>query len=636
MARKARAARRGRRLEVGAEVIPGEGVHFRVWAPGRRAVAVVLEGGPGSPESIPLDASAEGHFEGLVPGAGVGTRYRFKLDDEGPYADPASRFQPEGPHGPSEVVDPGAFDWTDGDWPGPRLADAVFYEIHVGTFTPEGTWDSASGQLPALSRLGVTVLEIMPVADFPGRFGWGYDGVNLYAPSRLYGDPDSMRRFVDRAHAEGLAVILDVNYNHFGPDGNFLPRFAPAYFSGRYQTEWGRAVNFDGDDSGPVRSFVLGNAAYWVEEFHLDGLRVDATQSLFDTSGEHIIAAIARTIREAAGDRRTLIVGENEPQDSRLIRPVEEGGYGLDAVWADDFHHAAMVAATGRREAYYADYLGTPQEFVSACRRGYLWQGQWDARQGKRRGSSTDGIDRSRFVFYLQNHDQIANSARGERLHRLTDPGRYRALTALLLLGSGTPYLFQGQEFASSSPFRYFGDLEPKVAEEMHKGRRAFLRQFASLATPEAQAAVPAPHDPAGFARSRLDHAERGRDGHAEAYALHADLLKLRREHAPFRESVDGVTLGPEALVLRFGDPAGEVRLLLVNFGPDLRLDPPSEPLLAPPSAEVGWAVLWSSEAPAYGGGGVPPMTFEGNDPWHVPGRSATVLIPRKLGAGTR
>ncbi len=455
-------------------------------------------------------------------------------------------------------------------------------------------------------------------------------------PAGSTANPTPSAGSFNRSHALGLAVILDVNDNHFGPDGNFLPRFSAAYFSKRYQTEWGQAVNFDGEDSGPVRSYFLDNAAYWVEEFHLDGLRIDATQSLFDTSKEHIMAAIARIVREAAGGRKTLIVGENEPQDSRLIRPVGQGGHGLDAVWADDFHHAAMVAATGRREAYYADYRGTPQEFVSACRRGFLWQGQWDARQGKRRGSSTFGIDRSRFVFYLQNHDQIANSARGERLHQLTSPGRYRALTTLLLLGSGSPYLFQGQEFASSSPFLYFADLEPKVAEEMHKGRRAFLKQFASLATPEAQARVPKPHDPTGFERSKLDHSERAIGSHAEAYALHADLLKLRREHKPFRSTVDGATLGLEAFALRFTDPEGEVRILMVNLGPDLRLDPPSEPLLAPPSERVGWSVLWSSEAAAYGGGGEPPMRFEGSDIWQIPGQAATVLIPRNLGAEPR
>jgi len=293
-----------------------------------------------------------------------------------------------------------------------------------------------------------------------------------------------------------------------------------------------------------------------------------------------------------------------------------------------------MVAATGRREAYYTDYRGTLQEFISTIRRGFLWQGQWNVRQGKRRGSSTSGIDRSRFIFYLQNHDQLANSARGERLHRLTSPGEYRALTALLLLGSGTPYLFQGQEFAASSPFLYFGDLEPKLAERMHQGRRKFLKQFASLATPEMQARVIKPNDPATFARSKLNHSER--EGHPEAYALHEDLLKLRRQHAPFRGAVDGATLGSTAFVLRFSDSREGDRLLLVNLGADLHLDPPAEALLAPPSDRAGWGLLWSSEDPRYGGGGVPPMAYEGEDAWQIPGRSAMVLGPLDLGHEAR
>ena len=438
-----------RRPGVGVEITPGGGARFQVWAPDRGEVRLVIEG-DSSGRSIALRPSGDGYFAAVVPGTGAGTRYRYLLDGEGPYPDPASRSQPDGPHGPSEVIDPAAFAWSDGGGPGVDLADAVLYELHVGAFTPEGTWDAAARHLPELATLGVTVLELMPVADFPGRFGWGYDGVNLYAPCRLFGDPDAMRRFVDRAHALGMAVILDVNYNHLGPDGNHLSRFTSKYFSDRYKTEWGPALNFDGDGSGPVRSYVLDNAAYWVREFHLHGLRIDATQDLFDTSEEHIVAAIARRVRAAAPDRRTLVFAESEPQDTSLVRPVAEGGSGLDAIWVDDFHHAARVAATGRREAYYADYRGTPQEFVSLARRGLLWQGQWDVRQGKRRGSPSVGFGRDRFVFYLQNHDQIANSVRGDRFHKLTSPGRCRALTALLLFSSGRPTSSWGR----SSPRR--------------------------------------------------------------------------------------------------------------------------------------------------------------------------------------
>jgi maltooligosyltrehalose trehalohydrolase len=529
------------------------------------------------------------------------------------------------------VIDPARFAWTDDGWRGPEPARAVLYEMHVGTFTPEGTWRAALGELPALAALGVTVLEVMPVTEFPGRFGWGYDGVNLYAPYHGYGAPDDVRRFVDRAHALGLAVILDVCYSHLGPDGNHLARFAPGYFTDRYRNAWGEPFNFDGEGSGPVRELILENVAYWVDEFHLDGIRIDATQDIHDASPDPILAAMARRVREAAGGRRTFVVGENEPQQTGLLRPEGEGGAGLDALWVDDFHHLAMVAATGRAEAYYADYRGRPQEFVSWARHCLLYQGQWNSRQGKRRGSPAYGFDPGRFVVYLQNHDQLANSARGERLHRLTSPGRYRALTTALLLGPTTPLLFQGQEFAASSPFLYFADLRDELDGPVLRGRQDFLSQFRSLAVGPMQQRVPRPGDPATFARSKLHPAERER--HAEAYALHVDLLRLRREDPTLRArragGQDAAVLGPEAFVVRYFGAEGQDhdhdhdRLLVVNLGPDLDLDPAPEPLLAPPP-EAGWDVLWSSEDPRYGGGGVPPL--EG---WKIPGHAAMVLAPR-------
>ena len=302
--------------------------------------------------------------------------YRFRLDGENSYPDPASRFQPEGPHGPSQIVDPAAFGWTDRDWCGIHIEGQVIYEMHVGTFTRQGTWEAAARELETLSASGVTVLEIMPVADFTGSFGWGYDGVNLYAPTRLYGIPDDFRRFVDRAHSTGLAVILDVVYNHFGSDGAYFTEFSDDYFTDRYENEWGRPINFDGKNSAPVREFIIANAGYWIDEFHIDGLRLDATQQIFDATSPHVLAEITRRAREAAHERSIIIVAENEPQHVKLIRPVEQGGYGMDALWNDDFHHTAVVAMTGRNEAYYTDYRGTPQEFVSAVKWGYLYQGQ--------------------------------------------------------------------------------------------------------------------------------------------------------------------------------------------------------------------------------------------------------------------
>lgn len=617
-----------RRHPVGAEPVPGAGVHFRVWAPARRRVAVHLpdrpqgEGGP-----FELAAGEDGYFSGLVPGIGDGTLYAFLLDeDPKPYPDPASRFQPDGPDGPSRVVDPGTFGWTDRDWHGPDERGRVVYEMHVGTFTPEGSWAAAETRLPALADLGVTILEVMPVAEFPGRFGWGYDGTLNFAPTRLYGEPDDFRRFVDRAHSLGLAVILDVVYNHLGPERNWLPAFSPYWFSDRYENEWGEALNFDGPHSGPVRDYFLANAAFWIEEYHLDGLRLDATQQIFDASPDHVVAEVASRARRAANGRRLFIVGENEPQQVRQITPREEGGDGLDAMWNDDFHHSALVALTGRREAYYTAHAGEPQEFVSCAKHGFLYQGQHYSWQGKRRGSPTLGVPPRRFVTFLQNHDQVANSSRGLRLDRLTSPGRLRAMTALLLLGPGTPMLFQGQEFMASTPFLYFADHGPDLAAKVREGRAVFLSQFPSAAAPDMRDRLARPEDPDTFLASRLDHAEAGREPHAGMLALHRDLLRLRREDPAFDQEepgrIDGAVLGASSFLLRFFHPRGD-RLLLVNLGADRRFDAMPEPLLAP-AAGRDWRLLWSSEDPRYGGTGTPEPAADA--PWTLPGQTALLL----------
>jgi maltooligosyltrehalose trehalohydrolase len=615
-------------VSVGAETLPEHGVHFRVWAPSASRVDVVLEE---IGRDVALEPEAGGYFSADVADVAAGARYRFRLDGGGAtYPDPASRFQPQGPHGPSQVIDPGAFEWTDDGWRGLSLPGQVIYEMHIGTFTRAGTWDAAREELPELATAGITVLEVMPVAAFPGRFGWGYDGVNLYAPSELYGTPDDFRRFVDRAHALGLGVILDVVYNHLGPDGNYLRQFSPDYFTDRYPNEWGESINFDGERAGPVRDFYVGNAGYWIDEFHLDGLRLDATQQIFDASPEHIMTAIGRRVREAARGRATIVVAENEPQHTRLVRPVEAGGYGLDGLWNDDFHHSVRVALTGRSEAYYSDYHGTPQELISAVKRGYLYQGQRYAWQSKRRGTPTTGLPPASFVAYIQNHDQVANSGRGERIHQLTTPGRYRAMTALLLLAPSTPMLFQGQEFAASSPFLFFADHTVDLARLVHKGRGEFLAQFPSLAVPEMEACLADPADRATFERCKLDLAER--DRHAAAYALHRDLLRLRREDAVFRApragSVDGAVLAAEAFVLRFFGERDDDRLLVVNLGRDLVLGAAAEPLLAPPE-DRRWRMVWSSEDPRYGGCGMPPLPAD--ESWHLIGHTAMVLAPAPM-----
>jgi maltooligosyltrehalose trehalohydrolase len=611
-------------LPIGAEPIGGGRTHFRVWAPAAPRVAVVIDGNA----ATELDAEDDGYFSGIAD-AGPGARYGYRLgDDERTYPDPASRFQPEGPHGASEIVDPAAFDWSDGSWHGVSIEGQVIYELHLGTFTREGTYAAAEAELPELAHAGITVVELMPLADFEGRFGWGYDGVDLFAPTRLYGRPDDLRRFVERAHALGIGVILDVVYNHLGPTGNYLRSFSPAYFTDRYENEWGDAINFDGPDSQPVREFFASNAAYWIDEFHLDGLRLDATQQIFDNSPEHILSVVSSKVREAAAGRKTIIVAENEPQDVRIVRPQRDGGFGIDALWNDDFHHSALVALTGRGEAYYSDTRGEPQELVSAAKYGYLFQGQHYHWQQQPRGTPTWGAPPAAFVSFLQNHDQVANSARGLRVHQLTSPGRWRAMTAFFLLMPSTPMLFQGQEFAASAPFLYFADFEGDLANAVRRGRAEFLTQFPSVADYEAHATLDNPSDHATFARCKLDLRER--ETHAEAYALHRDLLALRREDDAFQVQriggVDGAVLSASAFALRFFTPDhAEDRILIVNLGADLHRDSFAEPLLAPPAGRA-WEVRWASEHPKYGGGGTSYPWKNGC--WRIAGESAVVLAP--------
>jgi maltooligosyltrehalose trehalohydrolase len=616
-----------RRIPIGAEP-SREGTSFRVWAPKRRTVEVVLDGADGA---VPLDHEPSGYFSGFVPGARDGSLYRFRLDGAEAFPDPASRFQPSGSHGPSQVVDPTRFRWTDAAWPGLALEGQVIYEMHVGAFTREGTWEAARREFAELASAGITVLEVMPVADFPGRFGWGYDGVGLFAPVAIYGAPDDFRRFVDDAHRHSLGVILDVVYNHIGPDGNYLKQFSDDYFTARYSNEWGEAINYDGANSTPVREWVATNAAYWAAEFHIDGLRLDATQQMFDASPRHIIADLTDAMRRAAAaaHRRVIVVAENEAQESRLARPVAEGGCGIDALWNDDFHHSAVVAATGRNDAYYSDYFGKPQEFISAIRHGYLFQGQRFTWQAKRRGTPAWGLRPEQFVTYIENHDQIANSGHGERLHRLTSPGRLRALTALLLLAPATPLLFMGQEFAASAPFLFFADHDERLRSLVHEGRIQFLAQFRSLAQPEMRTHFSDPGDLGTFERCKLDFSERLK--HATVYQLHKDLLLLRREDPVFRMQrpggVEGAVLGPEAFVLRYFGSGGDDRLLLVNLGVDLRLEPVPEPLIAPPEGRI-WEIQWSSEDPRYGGCGTPPPFVPEN--WRILGHAAIVMRAAK------
>ncbi len=626
-----------RRYPIGAELIGADETHFRVWAPKAKHVDLVIEENAAKNAKRtfhPLEPEEDGYFSGAAR-VGAGACYRFRVDNnpENFHPDPASRFQPDGPHGSSCVVDPMEFQWTDAEWPGKTLKGQIMYEMHIGTFTRDGTWRAAAEQLPQLARIGITVVEMMPIADFPGKFGWGYDGVDLFAPTHLYGTPDDLRVFVNRAHSLGLAVILDVVYNHFGPDGNYLAVYSNDYLTREKENDWGDSINFDGPNSGPVREFFITNGRYWIEEFHFDGFRFDATQSILDNSDEYIVGALGRAARKAAGGRSIILVAENERQETKLIRPRSEGGDDLDAVWNDDFHHSAAVALTGKREAYYTDYLGSPQEFISAAKYGYLFQGQPYVWQEAPRGTPTFGAPPEAFVAFIENHDQVSNTAAGERLRFQSSPGCYRAMTALLLLGPWTPLLFQGQEFGASTPFIFFTDVgDGPMREAIRKGRFEFLAQFPSFATKEVQERLPVPSDPEVFARCKLDFSEREKN--KQWYDLHIDLLRLRGEDSRFREQepggVDGAVLGRKSFVLRyFSRGSADDRLLVVNLGERQSLAPIPEPLLAAPLG-LEWEALWSSESTRYGGPGV--ATVATQDSWTLPAEAAVALrlVPEK------
>lgn len=614
-----------RKFPIGAEIL-SEGVNFRVYASEAEKVDVALEN-PLSKDKIQfyeLHSEGNGYFSGTFDAFSKGSLYRFRLDNgEFLYPDPASRFQPEGPFGPSQVINNQEYLWTDQNWKGVPIEGQIIYEMHIGTFTEDGTFAAARKELPELANLGITVIEVMPVADFYGNFGWGYDGVNLFAPTRLYGTPDDLKDFVDEAHRLNIAVILDVVYNHFGPEGNFIGCFSKDYFSEKL-TDWGQAVNYDNSES---RLFFLTNVRYWISEYHFDGLRLDATHSIFSNTPVHILKDICLTAKKESQGRHILVIGEDESQRSILIKPIVKGGYGLDAVWNDDFHHVAMVRLTGRREAYYSDYLGKTQELLSCLKYGFLYQGQYYVWQKKIRGSPCLDLPRSSFIFFLQNHDQIANSGLGLRVHHLTDTANFRAMTCLFLIVAEIPMLFQGQEFASSSPFFYFADNSPNLESSVWEGRKEFLSQFRNLGTEKMQALLKKPSDPKTFIESKIDLKEREKN--ASIYKMHKDLIKLRKTDPVFSKPkiIDGAILNEDSFVIRFFAKKGMARLLFVNFGADYELAPASEPLLAPEEG-CDWKMLWNSESMEYGGQDIPPIA--NNAIFPIAGRSAIILASQE------
>jgi maltooligosyltrehalose trehalohydrolase len=566
------------------------GTHFRVWAPRARSVEVVLFEDGRASTSAALAPQGDGFFAAHIAGVGPGARYMYRVDGGDPRPDPASRFQPEGVHGPSEVVDPQAYSWHDIGWRGKALEELVIYELHVGTATPAGTFEALIEGLDELKELGVTAIELMPVAAFPGRRGWGYDGVSLFAPHAAYGGPEGLRRLVDAAHARGLAVLLDVVYNHLGPDGNYLRAFSPAYFTDRHHTPWGEALNVDGPDSRPVRDFFIANTLHWAHEYHLDGLRLDATHAILDDSPTHLLAELAAAVRESlGGERRFVLIAENEENEPGIVHPAAAGGWGLDGVWADDFHHQVRVALTGEQDGYYANYSGTAADLAATLRQNWFYQGQVSPDKGAPRGAPADDLDPPHFVYCIQNHDQVGNRALGERLNHDAGLDGFRAAAALLLIAPHTPLLWMGQEWAASTPFLYFTDHNPELGRLVTEGRRKEFAHFTAFSGET----VPDPQAEDTFLRSKLDRAEREREPHAGVLRLHRDLLALRRDHPAMadrsRKGYSAEPAGEGAVLLR--RRAGDAALVaVVNLGGPARVRVPAglRPILDSEDARYG------------------------------------------------
>ncbi len=564
--------------------VRGNRTEFRVWAPDAKQVSIQLIGHG----DFPMDRERDGSFSATLA-ARAGDRYFYVVDDNKPVADPVSRLLPEGVHGPTDIVDPESFRWSDRDWHGVDVRDCLIYELHVGTFSPEGTFDGVIARLPYLKALGVTVIEIMPVAAFPGRHNWGYDGVSMYAVQASYGGPDGLKRLVDAAHAAGLAVILDVVYNHLGNEGNYLRLFGP-YFTDRHTTPWGEAINYDQPGCEGVRRYVIDNALYWIREYHLDGLRLDAIQTIRDDSPLHIVHEIAREVHKVGRElgRTVSVIAETDENLSEYIRPEDEGGFGLDAVWSDDFHHALHAFVTGEREGYYQDF-GRRQQIVRALNEGFVFQGEYFNFWEEPRGDSPAGIPLYRHVICTQNHDQVGNRARGERLTALVPRGARKLAAALLLLAPHTPLLFMGQENDEPAPFQFFTDYgDPVLRKAVSEGRRREFKQFK-------WEDVPDPQDPATFERSRLQ-----RPGSSGQWPdEQREMLEWYRELIALRKRL--VTLGPRtcwAQLASFGTlemqvPAENPTLMVIAGFPDSPCMAPRErwrPVME--SNEDGYRVL--------------------------------------------
>lgn len=599
---------RGQPIPQGADLLPdGEGVRYRIWAPqSRKAIVAILEDADEDDvvREVALRREKDGYFSGVDPNGCAGDLYKFSLDGGELLPDPFSCWQPGDPFSASMVIDHSSYEWRADEWRRVPLLESVIYELHIGAFTIEGTFRAAIEKLDYLVDLGVTTVELMPLAGFPGSRNWGYDGVMLFAPDSSYGHPDDLRALIDAIHRRGLNVILDVVYNHFGPDGNFLTKFSPFYFDETQHTPWGSAINFGGPHSRHVRSIYLANIAYWMDEFRFDGFRLDATHAILDRSTPHILCELARVAHERHG----LIIAEDDRNLADLALPPKRGGMGLDALWADDFHHTTRVALTGEREAYLGDFTGAQDEVARTLNEGWLYSGQDSSVFKKPRGTPAGELSCEQFVHCISNHDQVGNRALGERLHHFVSPESYRAASVLCCLTPCVPLLFMGQEWAASSPFLYFTDHQDELGEHVTAGRRKEFSEFFSASGGSAEGVeIPDPQEEKTFQRSKLDWVERGNPDRAGILALYTEALSIRARHPAIikrnRDNFRASVVGNGIVALRFRESAHCGLLLLVDLKGGHEVTLSDEKGMRLPSG-WRWALTFSSNEERFGGDG--------------------------------
>jgi maltooligosyltrehalose trehalohydrolase len=578
-------------LDLGANVSEG-GVHFSVWAPKASSVSLVITG---EKELFPMNAEGKGYFSTFIQGLEPGRRYCYLLNEDRPRPDPVSRFQPEGVHGPSEVIDPSQFKWEDQDWKGTPLEEMILYEIHTGTFTKEGTFEAIIPFIDYLKNdLGITAIELMPVGQFPGERNWGYDGVYLYAPQNSYGGPMGLKHLINACHRKGLAVILDVVYNHLGPEGNYLDDYGP-YFTDRYKTPWGSAINFDGPESDEVRQFIINNALYWVREYHIDGLRIDAIHGIFDFSAQHILLDIQEAVQQQAMrlGRHIVVIAESDLNDVRVIDPPKSGGCGLNAQWNDDFHHCLHTLLTGERNGYYQDF-GDFNQLAKALREGFVYSGQYSPYRKRRHGSSSSHISPSKFVIFSQNHDQVGNRAKGDRLSTLVSFEALKLAAGMVLLSPNIPLLFMGEEYAEEAPFQYFvSHSDQALIEAVRKGRSEEFTTF------QWSGEIPDPQDEVTFLRSKINLDLRHEGKNQTLLQFYETLITFRKELYPLpfpdKKGVQIEGFGREKVILIRWE-CGQGRVIgLFNFN--------DKPIKIEIAVEKGdWGKIFSSASEEWGG----------------------------------